>query len=280
MASIGTITDSTGIEELYEPLKLSLKPVARLNVSVQLPQMKAPGKSISNWEVMEKLKKMVKPDEFLFLKVAKSALDFIRFEGEIDSKSKLAGVLGRLEGKSMKLGGFPETLKVRAAEAKPSFPARHDWESFFRDAKNMNEMKPGERPDTIHLSDLPCKWFANHRDSPDKPSESVLRRVFETFGEVRCVDIPVLDPYRKEVFLKDGQFHTFSFGQELYFEAYIQFKEYISFVKGMTALRGMKLVRHNDEGKAFAATIKVLKPIFDLGRGLIWKGDKGKMCFL
>ena len=32
--------------------------------------------------------------------------------------------------------------------------------------------------------------------SQDKPSEYVLKKVFETFGEVRCVDIPMLDPYR------------------------------------------------------------------------------------
>ncbi len=25
----------------------------------------------------------------------------------------------------------------------------------------MNEMKPGERPDTIHVQNLPTKWFIN-----------------------------------------------------------------------------------------------------------------------
>ena len=43
----------------------------------------------------------------------------------------------------MKLSGYPEVLKVRAVEAKSAFPSRHDWDSYFRDAKNMNEMKPG-----------------------------------------------------------------------------------------------------------------------------------------
>lgn len=44
----------------------------------------------------------------------------------------------------MKLSGYPEVLKIRAVEAKSMFPSRHDWDSFFRDAKNMNEMKAGE----------------------------------------------------------------------------------------------------------------------------------------
>lgn len=65
----------------------------------------------------------------------------------------------------------------------------------------MNEMKPGERPDTVHISGLPSKWFISkrsHQDS-DKPSELILQRVFEVFGEIRRVDIPMLDPYRNHM---------------------------------------------------------------------------------
>ena len=55
--------------------------------------------------------------------------------------------------------GFYEALKVRAGEAKLDFPVRHDWDSFFRDAKNMNELRAGERPDTLYLAQLPVRWF-------------------------------------------------------------------------------------------------------------------------
>lgn len=258
MASIGVCNDVTDLTDLFEPQHLYLKPIARLNVSVQLPQMKTPGKSISNWEVMEKLKKMISPDQFLFLKVAKSTLEFVRFEGEIETKNKLVNVLGRLDSKTIKLSGFPEALKVRAAEAKGIFPLRHDWESFFRDAKNMNEMKPGERPDCIHFKDLPSKWFVNRREgNNDQPSEYILKKVFETFGDVRCVDIPMLDPYRKEMSVT-GAIQTFKFDQDILFEAYVQFREYIAFVKAMTALKGMKLVYKGDDGKTLAANVKVI----------------------
>lgn len=65
-------------------------------------------------------------------------------------------------------------------------------------------MKPGERPDTIHLKDLPTRWFASRSsdregESELTPSETVIRNVFSLFGELRCIDIPMLDPYRKEV---------------------------------------------------------------------------------
>ena len=193
-------------------------------------------------------------------------MEFIRLEGEIENKSKLALLIMKLDGKTIKLSGFPESLKVRAAETKVTFPVRHDWDSYFRDARNMNELRPGERPDTIHLQDLPTRWFAKRSDktkSPDqrlKPCEDIVRRVFETFGEVRCVDIPVLDPYRKEIMgsmAKPGTIQTFNYGQDINFEAYVQFKEYISFVKAMDALRGMKLLYKEDDDKALSANIKV-----------------------
>ncbi|XP_013389923.1 A-kinase anchor protein 17A-like [Lingula anatina] len=257
MTAPSICSDTTEAVDLFEPQGLYLKPIARINVSVQLPQLKSPGKSISNWEVMEKVKGMVKPHQFVTLKVAKSTLDFIRFEGETENKALIKTLIDRLDGKTIKLVGFPDQLKVRAAEAKLNFPSRHDWDSFFRDAKNMNEMKFGERPDTIHFKELPCRWFANKKDeNKDKPSEYILKKVMETFGEVRCVDIPMLDPYRREMSNKAG-IQTFSFGQDITFEAFVQYKEYIGFVKAMTAFRGMKLLYKEGDGKAYTANSKI-----------------------
>ena len=114
----------------------------------------------------------------------------------------MENVLAKLDMKTIKLSGFTELLKVRAAEAKTPFPSRSDWDSFFRENKEMNEMKPGERPDTIHLENLPCKWFVNYQDKSglahDKPSDYVLKKAFSAFGDIKIVDIPMLDPYRSE----------------------------------------------------------------------------------
>jgi arginine/serine-rich splicing factor 17 len=253
-------SDTNDAIELFPPQSLYLKPIARLNISVQLPQMKLPGKTISNWEVMEKLKNMTKPEEFIVLKVSKSTLEFIRFEAEIENKSKLPSVIARLDTRTIKLSGFSELLKVRAAGAKIPFPTRHTWDSYFRDARNMNEMKPGERPDTIHICNLPSKWFATKQDKTkgnDIPSEYVFRKVFEVFGEVRYVDIPIADPYRNKMKAHVSGMKTFSFGQDLSFEGYVQYKEYICFVKAMDALRGMKLLRKEGD-KAYTASIKVI----------------------
>ncbi|MGH0137633.1 UNVERIFIED_CONTAM: hypothetical protein FKN15_016041 [Acipenser sinensis] len=250
------VHDTTEAVKLCASQGLYLKPIAKMTVSVALPQLKQPGKSISNWEVMERLKAMVHPDQFSVLRISKSTMEFIRFDGEVENKGIIKMFLSKLDGKTIKLSGFSDILKVRAAEYKMEFPTRHDWDAFFRDAKDMNETLPGERPDTIHLEGLPCKWFAAKDSNSEKPCESILKTVFETFGKIRNVDIPMLDPYRQD--MMDKNFHTFSFGGHLNFEGYVQYQEYIGFVKAMDALRGMKLMFSGEDGKAVACNIKVL----------------------
>uniref|UniRef100_A0A914XQ91 Uncharacterized protein n=1 Tax=Plectus sambesii TaxID=2011161 RepID=A0A914XQ91_9BILA len=137
--SITPLADTSDLVELYKPLKLFLKPTARVNISVALPQLKDPGQSISNWDLMERIKKMVHPIQFAAIKVAKSTIEFVRFEADVDNRQLMNKVIKTLDGSAIKVIGFYESLKVRAAEAKSDFPSRHDWDSFFRDAKNMNE---------------------------------------------------------------------------------------------------------------------------------------------
>uniref|UniRef100_A0A915PG22 RRM domain-containing protein n=1 Tax=Setaria digitata TaxID=48799 RepID=A0A915PG22_9BILA len=227
---------STSMADELEPLCASMglyvKPSARMTVTVCLPPLKQPGQSISNWDLMEKIKKAVCPIE----------------------------VIKALDGYTLKVMGFFEPLKVRAAEAKSDFPTRHDWDEFFRNADNMNELEPGERPDTIYLAKMPSNWFKDCSSCDGSlPSENVLRSVFERFGTVRCVDIPICDPYRKKMSAKISGIRTtgFSFGQEVLFEGYVQFVEYISFVRAMDFLRNKKLVKKMSDDRVFEAAIKV-----------------------
>ena len=65
----------------------------------------------SSVQVMEKLRQMIRPDQFIMLKVVKSTLEFIRFEGELENKNLVKVVISRLDAKTIKLSGFPEQLK-------------------------------------------------------------------------------------------------------------------------------------------------------------------------
>ncbi|TRY75592.1 hypothetical protein TCAL_00520 [Tigriopus californicus] len=262
MSVIQICQDFKDTLDLFRHQSLYLKPISRMNISVQLPQLKKSGAKISNWEVMEKVKEMAKPFHFPVFKVVKSSLEFIRFEAEIENYGWMDQVLAKIDMKTIKLSGFQELLKVRAAESRPPFPTRQEWDSYFRENRAMNEMKAGERPDTVYIKNLPCQWFLNSQDksgmAKDKPSEYVLKKVFATFGEIRAVDIPMLDPYREKMKSTISGIQIFTFGQDLVFDAYIQYKEYIGFVKAMNSLKGMKLLfKDRFEERAWVANIVV-----------------------
>lgn len=207
---------------------------------------------------MEKLRAMIKPEEFSSLRVTKSTAEVVRFEAEFDDRTKVEKCVLKLNQKTIKLKDFKDLFKVRAAEWKSDFPNRHAWDTYFRDAKNMDDMKPGERPDTVYITGLPIKWFIPYHllDEDEKPSEKLFYRVFEKFGSIRYVDIPICDPHRKQMKAHMTGIKEHSFDDDTFFEGYIQFKDYMGFTKTMDALRGMKLVR-KDEDDVLAVNIKV-----------------------
>lgn len=255
MSTIRSCNNTKDASLLYRPLNLYLKPLAALHISVQLPQLKALGKAISNAEIMDRIRSWIKPEEFTSLKVSKNTLEFIRFDAEIENRSDLAAVLSRLDKRTIAISGFKEQLKVRATEAKNDFPTRYDWDRFFRDAKHMDELKAGERSDTIYLSNLPSSWF--NMIGMDKPDGRLVRKVFEQFGEVSYVDIPCLDSLRSQMDADMSGIKVFPINPKL-FEAYVQFKESYGFTKAMDTFRGMKLLRIADnEHTAYSTLIKV-----------------------
>ncbi|KAI4460020.1 b-lymphocyte antigen-related [Holotrichia oblita] len=210
---------------------------------------------------MEKLRSLITPDEYSVLKVSKNTIELIRFHAEIEDKSKLERVINKLDNKLIKLKDFHDLFKIRASEARLDFPNKHTWDSFFREAKDMNEMKSGERPDTIHISNLPIRWFVPYHLSGEedlKPSEKIFYRIFEKFGRIRHVDIPICDPYRNKMKSQLSGLQTFSFDEKDFFEGYVQFKDYGGFVKAMDAFRGMKLLHKDiDFNETYMVNIKV-----------------------
>ncbi len=153
-----------------------------------------------------------------------------------------------------------DSLKVRAAESKIAYPTRHDWDSFFKNSMDpLDELKPGERPDTIHVSEVPCRWFIDKKikNDVDMPNVNVIREVFSIFGEIRQIDVPML--LLDSSFYKRTQIPDPTGSPSHTFEMFIQYVDYISFVKAMDTFRGMKLLFADPEGReqSYTANFKV-----------------------
>lgn len=196
------------IEVLSDLHRIYLKPICKVHITVQISGLSSLGtqsKSLSTWEVSEKVRQLspVQLSPSVTMKVTGVTVDFVRFLVELKSRSDVKRVVKAADSQCIKLRGFPQTLRVRTAEAPIDCPRRHDWDAFFRDSKDMNELIPGERPDTIVLSKLPVRWFSSNNSSKFQPDPKILVEVFQVFGKVRRVDVPILDPCQNHRLLAD-----------------------------------------------------------------------------
>lgn len=123
---------------------------------------------------------------------------FLNYAGDVNNRSLVRILISRMDGICLKLNSLLDPLTIRAYQANIPFPTKMEWDSFFKEAKTMNGMKPGERPDTVHIKNLPITWFIDetHNKNIGKPSENVIRECFNNFGSIRQIDIPILDKYR------------------------------------------------------------------------------------
>ncbi|CAH6779945.1 Akap17b [Phodopus roborovskii] len=252
--TVTVVYDNSEATELCAAQHLYLKPIAKLMINVLLPECIEPVRPFSNWEVLDQLKSLICPDQFTTVRLSKSTKDFIRFEGEAETRSLVQILKAKLHGKIIKLNGLKTDLKVVATDA------QGEWEHFPKEKEALvtagaEEHDLGKSPDSIYFEGLPCKWFAPKGSSGEKPCEEILRVVFESFGKIKNVDIPMLDPYREV--MTGGSFGGFNFGLQT-FEAFIQYQESTDFIKAMESLRGMKLMLKGDDGKALACNIKVM----------------------
>ncbi|XP_045850414.1 A-kinase anchor protein 17B-like isoform X2 [Meles meles] len=252
--TVTVVYDNSEATELCAAQHLYLKPIAKLMINVLLPESSEPTRPFSNWEVLDQLKSLICPDQFTTVRLSKSTKDFIRFEGEAETRSLVQILKAKLHGKIIKLNGLKTDLRVVATDA------QGEWERFPREKEasvsdGAEEQDQDKSPDSIYFAGLPCKWFAPKGSSGEKPCEEILRVVFESFGKIKNVDIPMLDPYREV--MTGGNFGGFSFGLQT-FEAFVQYQESTDFAKAMESLRGMKLMLKGDDGKALACNIKVM----------------------
>lgn len=251
---------------------LYLKMEARINIEVRLPEIRNPGVSVSNWEIMEKLKHQSEPEEYVSLRVSLSSRELIRFEGEFDSVRALKKVVLMINGRTIKLKGFSDPLRIKAYISSEDHPVKQEWEDYFisKGIETFDEGKPGERPDTIQVKGLPVKWFVS-KTSDGKPCPKIITQAFQKFGQVRQVGF--YDPSGRSSSKDFSSFGPGSRSEVLNFEAYIQYEKYNAFCSAMDGLAGMKLMRLQAGGKAETA----IKVTFDKAGFLSDRGIRKRL---
>ena len=233
----------------YPSCGLYLKTEARIHIEVRLPEIRNPGVTVSNWEIMEKIKINSEPEDYLNLRVVLTSRELIRFEGEFESVRALRKVILLLNGKTIKLRGFSDPLKMKARRAEEPYPTKATWEEHFisRGVDTFDEGRPGERPDTIHVKGLPVRWFTS-KNSDGRPCPKALTQAFQKFGKVRQVGF--YDASTENVSKGFSSFGPGAGTDTLNFEAYIQYEKYGGFCSAMGSLKGMQLMRLQAGGQA------------------------------
>ena len=236
--------------ELCAPLSLFLVPQKKITVVVVLPTSRTVGPSISNWDMMEKLRQGAQPEQFVNLRVEHSSRERISFVGELLSLRALRKVVLLLNGKTMRMPGFQEPFKVKAHSLDVNFPKKKDWEAFYRSKglANFADGSPGERPDTVRVSRIPVEWFMDHSDldAGEWPSKALIAQAFSQFGVLSNVGMYLHKMGMPRLQHVEGAFSSFgpTPGQPVrLFDAFLQFADYNGFCSAMLGLKGMDMMR-------------------------------------
>merc|ERR1711981_631584 len=225
--------------------------------------IKVEGLTVSNWALMEKVKQLAAPIKFVSTRVKLSTIDFVRLETELEHSGKIDPAINALNDGEIKIGGFTNAFKTKAKKA-TDFPSKNSWDAhFMENAEHYDDTKYGERPDTILFKDVPKRFFSD--EGGLLPTEDNIKLAFLTFGQIRNIDVPILNEGGEETLLANQalvaggeQFNTFSMtGTGLNFDFYVQFMDKIGFERCMDEFRDMKLMHMDENGKAVAAAIKI-----------------------
>lgn len=190
---VTVVYDNSEATELCADQHLYLKPIAKVMIKVLLPESTEIMRHFSTWEILDQLKSLIFPDQFTTVRLSKSTKNFIRFEGEAETLCLMQILKAKLHGRIIKLTVLKTDFKVVERDA------QSEWEHFSKDKEAFSseegeEQDHNKSPDSIYFEGLPCKWFVPKGSSGAKPCEDILRVVFERFGKIKNVDIPMLDP--------------------------------------------------------------------------------------
>ncbi|KAI5447185.1 hypothetical protein KIW84_014875 [Lathyrus oleraceus] len=134
------------------------------------------------------LKKRKREDPVVYGTLHIWDLSFLSEKNENDVVKWRNGLVEKLNGVELNLQGVRFRLEVDVPECDDFDGMKKNWEEFYA-FRNVNRSSKRE-PDTVVVSGVPSRWFAETRVS-SKPSMLVTHTIFSKFGKIRTNVLPL-----------------------------------------------------------------------------------------
>ncbi|GAU27342.1 hypothetical protein TSUD_05680 [Trifolium subterraneum] len=147
----------------------------------------------------------------------------------------------KMNGVELNLQGVKFRLDVVVPDCDDFDLMKKNWEEFYAFGKrNLNLRR---EPDTIVMSGVPSRWFAETRVS-SKPSMLVTHTIFSKFGKIRNLNVAEDDSD------KDANDDSGDLVSGLYCKIVVQFEKYKDFHDALGVLCGRSLQKQGSRLKA------------------------------
>lgn len=157
-----------------------------------------------------------------------------------------SSLVEKLEGIELNLEGVKFRMTVEIPRSDDFMAMKKSWEDFYS-SELLHSRNPvrkiAKRPDTIIISGVPSRWFAETRVS-SKPSTLVTHTIFSALGKIRNLHICNDDELEAK---EDGASKELISG--LNCKVWVQFESYDDFYNAMKALCGRSLEKEGSRLK-------------------------------
>ncbi|CAL5206099.1 unnamed protein product [Lathyrus oleraceus] len=187
------------------------------------------------------LKKRKREDPVVYGTLHIWDLSFLSEKNENDVVKWRNSLVEKLNGVELNLQGVRFRLEVDVPECDDFDGMKKNWEEFYA-FRNVNRSSRRE-PDTVVVSGVPSRWFAETRVS-SKPSMLVTHTIFSKFGKIRNLNVA------EDNSGKDANEDSVDLVSGLYCKIVVQFEKYRDFHDALRVLSGRSLQKQGSRLKA------------------------------
>ncbi|GMH23759.1 hypothetical protein Nepgr_025602 [Nepenthes gracilis] len=154
-------------------------------------------------------------------------------------------LVGKMDGMEVNLAGVRFRLSVSVPFSDDFERMNKEWEEFFAFGGTRGYSRGAKQePDTIIISGLPSRWFAEPRVS-SKPSMLVTHTIFSTLGKIRNLNVVEDDDLGKDADEENG-----GIAAGLQCKIVVQFERYKDFYNALNILCSRSLLKEGSRLKS------------------------------